>query len=162
MIIGDKNIFAFEYEVEVSEPILMIRNQFWIQGKLLGNFEDSGTLSAIHRSLERLISKSGNFYEEGFLSKSANEVLLMMIPNLYNPEKKFPDFSDEEQARLIKYDKYLFNFGENYDSTILRIYATNGLYNFIWRSDSDTEVQHGVVTLQDLKKVFDELAKRFP
>lgn len=175
-VIGDKNIFAFEYEIESEEPILMIRNALWVRGNFLGNYEDSGTLSAVYKGLSRLISKDGNFYEEEFLNKSPEEIMLIMIPNLNEPEKKFWDFSKEEQERLVKYDKYLFSFGENYDSFVIRIYAVNGMYHFIWQLQPekwmesevkcyqgyDRSVQHGIVSLQNLESVFNELQKTFP
>jgi hypothetical protein len=176
MIIGDKNVFAFQYEVESEHPIVMVKNCLWIQGIFLGNYEDSGTISAVLRRLLALIKREGNFYEDEFVGKSPEEIMLIMIPNFYNPEKKFGDFTDEEQDSLMKYDKYIYGFGENYDNFVIRIYAIDGVYHFLWQlrphawqevevkcyQGYSRDLQHATVALTDLEKVFNEIKKRFP
>lgn len=102
--------------------------------------------------------------------------MLIMIPNLYDSEKKFSDFSEEEQNMLVKYDRYLYSFGENYDNFIIRVYAINGDYHFLWKLRPEPwqelevksyqgysrDIQHGKVAFKDLKKILDELMKEFP
>jgi hypothetical protein len=124
-LIGNKDVFAFECAVEVEQPILMVKKCFWIQGKFIGNFEDSGSLSAVLQGLRSLISYRGNFYEDEFIGNNSEKVMLTMVPNRHQPEMGFWDYPEDVQQRLVRYGKYIYNFGEIYDYFILRIYAVN-------------------------------------
>jgi hypothetical protein len=172
-LIGDKSVFAIEYEVVLERPMLLANSCLWIQGKFLGNYEDSGLLFTVWNVLISLIAKNGNFFEKEFVGKRPDEVLLLMIPNLFQPEK---DLFSEERQRLIKYDKYICSFAENYDPFISRVYAIDGWYYFVWKLHAESlletefswvsqyslDIQSGKVSIQDMRHVCIALLDLFP
>jgi hypothetical protein len=54
-VIGDKDVFALEYEVVVENPVLMVNHCLWVQGKFFGNPEDSGMLYTTYMSLKSAV-----------------------------------------------------------------------------------------------------------
>jgi len=173
VLIGDKNVFGVQYEVEMDDPIVMIRNCLWIQGKFIGNYDDSGAASSIVRGLKRLISYQGDFYEDVFLNKNPGDVMSIIAPDLIDTELKFEDLPEEKRNQLVRYDKYRFWFGENYDDFSIRVYAVGGMYYFSWillsedwqetgescYKDYGRGIQSGTVLFSDLQNVYDSLVK---
>lgn len=167
-IIGDKNTFAVEYEVEMLEPVRMAYSRIWIQGQYFGDIEDTGHLFGIYNCLDRIIMKRETLAEPEFDDKTADEIMKLTFPYfLQNENLDIPGDGNLHRLRLYGHS---FQFGENYDRFLVCIFAIDDIIHFVWQvylSDNEyfpgysRDVQHGIVNINDVKNVYEQLQKEF-
>lgn len=108
-IIGNKNIFAIEYEIESTLPNIMGKACIWIDGNYIGAYDDSHILTGTLYHLERISPTSVN-------------------------GEQFNGMNSENVYEVIKNHKdgYFLNLGESFDDFSVIVYFSEGKFNFIW------------------------------
>lgn len=169
-IIGKKNSFAVEIEILKVQPQLWGRTAIWLNSCRIGDFNDENILAPFINSLSRIALSSDKFWEEDFAGKSCKDILLAISPFFYNPEDFF-DLSNEEQERLQKFDKYLFQWGENFDAWAIYVVVKDTVCKFLWvkiqKENEDLNVHgHSIqcfeVPLLEVRDVYKQLCDIIP
>ncbi len=163
-IIGDKNTFAVEYEVQMLEPVKMAYSRIWIQGQYFGDIEDTGHLFGIYNCLDNIIIKRELLVEPEFDNKSPYEILRLTFPHVLQKENLDTLWDDSKS-----FDKHAFQFGENYDNYLVSIFAVDKITHFVWQfwsgpdmiASNDLVAKRGAANFQDIIFVHDQLQKEF-
>ena len=110
-IVGNKNVFGFEYNIQDSSPYLMGNIRVWIKGRFIGCFEDTNILPTIINQFDNLET----FNSDGckFNKMDINDVFKI----LSNPKAN-------------NY-RYFFSPGEAFDDFIIITYACNNEIIFL-------------------------------
>jgi Immunity protein 42 len=101
MLVGDKNRFAIEFELDaeqLSDPDLREwlngRICFWFSGKRVGEYEFETTLRDVAIEAERFLRDQGNRKDESLVAASADHVVRIIAHALFEDWGQ----SDEQAA----------------------------------------------------------------
>lgn len=133
MLLGDKSIFAVRIEVSEIEPDIQGRTALWLKGVQIGDFADQEYLWPFFISIQRIANDSGKLWLDELEGLSCIEAFGQISPFFDNPEA-FYDLTDKESSALVKYDRFLFHFGENFDDWDIKVIVRNETCRFLWVS----------------------------
>lgn len=169
-LIGDKKVFAIEFEIHEFKSGFNSNSLIWLNNNPIGNFTEVGYFSAILYALNRIIRNPEELWLSELDNLNCKDIFYTIIPCYNNPDSFF-DLSREEQNRLIKFDKFLFEWGDGFADWNLRVVVNKGKCKFIWvhtplRDDDSYEVRNNIkcfdVDLIVVKNIYNELVKFIP
>ncbi len=130
-IIGNKKTFAVEFEIIEFSPKLLSKSIIWINKIKIGNFDEVGYLAPLLNSLNRIVERKSNLWDNELGKLNCKEIFYKIIP-FYNNPNSFYDLSIEEQESFIKFDKYIFDWGDGFNDWILRVLVKKDICKFLW------------------------------
>lgn len=169
-IVGDKETFAVEFE------ILKLGNGFdshlriWINNTSLGDFSETTYFVHLLGCINSICRKPKNLWFEEFNGLSCNDIFYKIIPCYNNPESFF-NLSQGEMDALVKYDRFLFNWGDAFNDWYLKVVVNEDICKFLWvhtpLGDEDSfavrnDIKCFDVELKILKEVNKQLSKFIP
>lgn len=145
-LIGEKNSFGFEYNIQSRNSHVMGNTRLWIDGKYIGAFDDVNILSAILYQFEGLELKNTDGCK--FTNKTVYEIYESInsetVPDSY---------------------RYHFSPGPAFDDFLIVTYVCNGKIFFIWKlvdnpffeyPDYPEDIQSAWVSVDEFRKVVAE------
>lgn len=164
-ILGDKENFGVELELKTEWNN---KTALWIQGNRLGDWEDENLLAPFLNSMYRISRKHDTFWLDELEGLSCYETYLTMHPFYNNPDEFF-DLPEEDQDALIRFDKFLLEWGENFDQWGVVVTYKNDECTFLWVNnglrktfEQKNDIRCAKAKLSDVQKVYDELTKTIP
>lgn len=169
-IIGSKSQFAIGINIMKYEPWIWGNSCLWINNTQIGDYTDENILGPFMRSLMRLAMKFDKLWLEELDGLICNQMFEQINPFFNNPDEFF-DLPVEKQNDYIKYDIFLFEFGENFDDWIINPVIKNGNCKFIWlhdpsrgkeRIDIKSKVNCFDVPLEKIQEAYKEFVQLIP
>jgi Immunity protein 42 len=169
-LVGDKNIFAVEFEILEFASGLNSMVRFWINNNTVGDFNEIGYLSAVIGRLNGITDSPSKFWLPELSNLSCKDMFYTITP-FYNNPNDFFDLPEDEQEKLIRYDVFISEWGDAFDDWDLKTVINNGICKFLWvhapLGDEDSyEVRNNIqcfdVKLEYVQEVYKELAKLIP
>jgi hypothetical protein len=130
-IIGDKASFGIEIDIKQYEPHLRGKSCLWMDGNQIGDFDDENILSPFLNSLMRITLKHQQLWLEELNGLNCKQLYDKISPFHDNPDVFF-ELTEEEKDEYVKYDVFIFQFGENFDQWVLHPIVRNNTCKFIW------------------------------
>lgn len=130
-LIGNKKEIAIEIEINNINFSPVGKCSIWIKEQRIGKWDDENHLATFLHSLYRISEQYEDFWLDEFIGLNCSMVFQLVHP-FYNQPNEFYDLEDEAQEALIKYDKFLMQWGENFDKWILIVTYYDDKYTFIW------------------------------
>ncbi len=128
-LIGKKELFAVE--VNVSTNKWGHKTALWLNNTRIGDWQDKNLLAPFINSLYRVALKNEDLWLNELEGLNCRQVFLTTNPFYNNPDK-FYDLAVAEQEKLTRFDKFLFNWGENFDRWHLQVIVRKNICKFLW------------------------------
>ncbi len=166
-LIGDKRVFALEIEIIKFKPTPWGKNCLWINNQQIGNFNDENVFSPFIRSMQRIAVEPHELWFEELDGLGCKEMFNKVFPFFHEPHL-FYELSDEEQDMYCKYDTFIFNFGENFDSWAITSVFSGKACKFLWLKNPkiDNEILNNIqcfdVPYTDVQEVYRQFCKLIP
>lgn len=167
-LIGNKEIFAVE--IEISQQKWDNQTSIWLNNIKVGDWEDKNILAPFINSLYRIARKYDDLELDKFNDLECEQIYLAIHPHFENPDEFF-DLTLEDQKAFAIFDKYIFSWGEDFDSWGLSVIYKEGFCKFLWLQTSlNNETNLNVrnkfqcyeVELKLIQEVYNELTKIIP
>ncbi len=136
MIIGNKDKLAIEIEINNYKESYLGKSAIWINSDRIGNFEDVIPLYPFFNTLAYIINNYNDLWDAQFQNHSIVDIFNIINPFFDNTDSFF-DLSESEQKDLIRFDKFLFFWGENFDQWILNVFYYKEQFTFLYSSHSN-------------------------
>lgn len=169
-VIGEKKSFAVGIDIIKFEPWIWGRSCLWINNIQIGDLKDENILGPFIGSLMRIAVKSDKLWLDELEGLTCEQMFSTIHPFLNNPDAFF-DLTYEQQGNYVKYDLFLFEFGENFDDWIINPIVKDDNCKFIWlfdpsRGKEKQKIKDSVkcydVPLEKIQEVYKEFAKLIP
>ncbi len=167
-IFGNKLDFAVE--VDISTKKWESRTLLWLKGEKLGDWEDKNLIAPFFGSLKRLAVSYNKLWLDELAGLSCLETFLKINPFYIDPNR-FYDLSESEQESLVRFDKFILDWEENFNNwDINSVYCDNGI-KFLWiwrkheyveRSRYLNELQFHNVKLEIIQDIYTSLSFLIP
>ncbi len=136
-VIGNKQNFAIELKILSFIPSLYGKTAIWINEEKIGVFDENEVLlGPFIRSLHRIIFHKGDFWDPELQGLDCKKIFLTITPFFENDDD-FHNVSSDYIDKVIKNDKYLMFWGENFDKWILKVVIHDEICTFLWYSFYD-------------------------
>lgn len=148
-LIGDRESFGFEYEIESKKTHVMGYIRMWVDGKFIGAIEDVNVLPAILYQFEGLERENTDGCR--FLDMEPGEIYEMIFSGTISDGRR-----------------YCFSPGEAFDDFDVIAYVCNGNIFFVWKlvdrpffsyPGYPDGVQSAQVSVDEFRQVVMELKK---
>ena len=123
------------------------------------------------RQLATVATEYDDYWEPELQGLNCKDMFLATHPFFENPEALY-DLSHDETEKYIKYDKFLLQWGENFDRWTLSVVVRNEICKFLWFSDWTTkrennpDFKNGIkctdVPIKDVQAVYKEVCALIP
>lgn len=160
-LIGDKASFAAE--LIISSGKWDNQTCIWINNQRLGKWEDKNLLGPFINSLYRVSEKYESFAFQPGEKQDCRQLFLGIHPLFEDPDAFF-DLSEAEQDAQIPFDRFLIEWGENFDQVHLSMIYENNSCTFLWADEKephdhkrDYTYHCSKVPLQTVQNVYREL-----
>jgi hypothetical protein len=167
-ILGDKKIFAIGITISKYEPRIEGKSCIWINNSKIGDCDDENILAPFIRSLMRISIKYQELWYEEFEGLECEELFNKVFPFHDNPND-FYDLNAKDQEYYIRYDRFIFEFGENFDNWLLTSIVRKDNCKFIWaylKESTDDFKTKSIkcfdVPLQYVQGIYRELCRLIP
>lgn len=130
-VIGNKTNFGIELDITQYEPQLRGKSCLWIGGNQIGDFDDENILAPFLNSIMRIAVKHQQLWLDELHGLNCKQIYDTISPFHDDPDR-FYDLTEKEKDEYIKYDIFIFQFGENFDQWILHPIVKNDTCKFIW------------------------------
>lgn len=168
-IIGDKNLFAVEIDVLKYSPKLWGRSCLWIKNSQLGDFNDENILASFISSIMRIAIRYKTLWLDELSDLSIADLFYTINPFFTEP-KKFYDLTYVDQEKYVKYDRFRFEFGENFDDYMINPVVKENICTFLWVTNLSTvdssfksdSIQSFDVKLETIQNVYKDLCEQIP
>ncbi len=170
-IVGNKEIFAVEFDGLELTPGFNCYVKIWINNVEIGDFTEISYFSSVLHSLSNIIYQTySRLWVEELDGLSCKDIFYTITP-CYNDPESFFDLSESEMDALIKYDRFLFNWGDAFNDWYLKVVVNEDICKFLWvhtplGDDDSFDVRNKIkcfdVELKVVKDVYDQLAKFIP
>ena len=169
-IIGDKDIFAIEFEIFNFKPPAKGKSLIWIGNNSIGDYQMEDTFHYLLRSLYRIIFRNKDLWLEELKFLDCKNIYYKIVPFYNNPDD-FYKLSYEEQGLFLKYDNFLFEWGDSFSDWNIRVIVNENVCKFLWAytplaDDNEFEVRNNIkcfnVDLTIIKDVYDKVVPLMP
>jgi hypothetical protein len=157
LVVGNIDVFAIE--LRITDDKWSNQTAIWIDRQRLGNWEDRNLLYPFLNSLKRLISDRDQLWLDELSDLICYQLYLAVHP-FYNNSDKFFNLSEFEMKNLERYDKFLFSWGENFDSWGLTAIYEKENYKFLWVKDGNQKstVSKNMIQCKEIPyKIFEDV-----
>lgn len=168
-VIGNTNLFALKIDIIRFKPHLWGKSALIINNIQLGVFEEENVLAAFIISLSRIYSQFNTLWLEELEGLSCKEMFNKINPFFKDPNS-FYNLSELEQENIIKYDRFNFHFGENFDDYLINSVVKANTCKFLWVSNlrkvdatySDNLIQCFDIPLDEIHSTIKEFYNIIP
>jgi hypothetical protein len=156
IVAGDQKSFAVE--MEITSDKWRNKTALWLNGARIGDWDDENLLAPFLNSFENLAENYETLWDNDLVGLDCRQIFLTIVPDYFAPDA-FYDLSPKDQESLTRFDKYLFQWGENFDSWILRIVYRDGICKFLWaHPTAPNDIHCHDVKLEDVLKVYNDIS----
>jgi hypothetical protein len=148
-VIGNKKLFAIEYEIQPGVSHVMGNVRLWLEGVYIGAIEDVNILSAILCQLE--VPRPEIHENCGFVDKDADDVYELVYVN-----------------DVLENARHSFTPGEAFDDFSIVVFSCDGYFYFVWKLEDNAYfsypdypegVQSGRVSISEYYETVSEFSK---
>jgi len=164
-IIGNKNLFAIEFEITEFEKFFFAHSRIWINNCYIGNYGDDCPIYGVYHYLNYLNSHICDFQTNQFAGMQSDMIYKTMVP--YSSKEDYFSLSNTQKDNLSNYDKYIAGFNEAYDDFVIRCFIEEKQVCFLWKLQALSNKKQypnydDVVKLQKIQlNDFDTVVKKF-
>jgi len=161
---------SFAVELELSGDKWDNRTAIWLNNIRIGDWDDKNLVAPFLRSLRRVALKHNEFWENELDGLNCYQLFLAIHPFYNNPDD-FYSLAEIEMNALLKFDKFLIFWGENFDAWALTIVYKDASLTFLWRyspngNEDSYETRNDIkcfdVALSEVKEVYNKLVDVLP